>query len=318
MITTPASLRFNALGTEVEIFSPAAAYLGEKPRFLVADYEARFSRFLPESELQRVCEAAGVEIAVSEEMFEVLSLAAHFWRDTDGIFDPLIRPSLEAAGYDRTFRAIPRTSAEPAPPPRPERFTFGDACLNAKRRSVLLPKGASLDLGGIAKGWILDRLGAFLATYGPFLIDIGGDIVARRDGPDGGPGWLISVAHPHSPELDLCWLRLQGQAIATSTTMRRRWQRDGRWLHHIIDPRTGAPARDDVSQVTVVAPRAVEADISAKTALIMGRADGLDWLEARGLPALLVTETGPISTPRWLSLELPLNVGSMEFEGLRS
>jgi thiamine biosynthesis lipoprotein len=307
MITTTAALRFNALGTEVEIFSSAAAYLGEKPRFLVADYEARFSRFLPDSELQRVCEAAGGEIAVSEEMFQVLSLAARFWRDTDGIFDPLIRPSLEAAGYDRTFRSIPRTSAEQAPPPLPQRFTFGNVRLDAQRRSVLLPEGASLDLGGIAKGWILDRLGAFLAAYGPFLIDIGGDMVARGDGPDGGPGWLISVAGPQSLELDLCWLRLQDQAIATSTTMRRRWQRDDRWLHHIIDPRTGAPARDDVSQVTVVAPTAVEADVFAKTALIMGREAGLDWLTQRAMPALIVTKDDDnLATPHWLRVETPM------------
>ncbi len=309
--TTLAGIRFEALGTQVEVFSDAAESLASQLRSLVAEYEARFSRFRANSELQQLCRTAGAEVAVSDDMFDVLSLAARFWEETSGIFDPLVRPSLEAAGYDRTFHAVEPSSAAPAPPPLTQPHTFGDAQLNAARRSVRLPHGASLDLGGIAKGWIVDRLGDFMANYGPFLVDIGGDMVARGDGPDGGPGWLLSIADPEHSDLDLAWLRLRDRAIATSTTMRRRWQRNGQWLHHIIDPRTGAPAFAGVTQVTTVAATAVEADICAKTAIVLGEARGLDWLEARDEQALLVTERGPVATLRWPALEVPMSIAHL-------
>jgi thiamine biosynthesis lipoprotein len=306
MTAAPTPLRFDALGTQVLIVSPAADRLAQALCRLVAGYEASFSRFLPDSELERLCETTGEEVPVSPEMFEVLSLAARYWRETDGIFDPLIRPELEAAGYDRTFAAVARWSPGHPQSPKAERASFGDACLDAERRSVLLPEGAKLDLGGIAKGWIVDRLGEMLAPQGPFLVDIGGDMVAQGAGPDGGSGWLIAVADPYRPEHDVCWLRLQDQAIATSTTARRRWMRGNRWLHHLIDPRSGAPAESDVVQATVLAPTAVEADVCAKTALILGRDAGLGWLDQRGWAAMLITTNGTVAGSRWPRDEAPL------------
>jgi thiamine biosynthesis lipoprotein len=289
-------LQFRALGTEIKIIS--AAPDGESLRSFVARHESRFSRFLLNSELQQLCRADGCEFVASEEMFAVLSLAARFYQETGGIFDPLIRPQLEAAGYDRTFSAVPETSSGPVRHVRRDRASFAAVVLDPQRQSVVLPKGALIDLGGIAKGWIVDRLAERLTPHGAFLIDIGGDMTARGDGPDGGPGWLISIADPFLPERDICCLRLRDEAIATSTTMRRRWLRNGRWMHHIIDPRTGAPAESDLAQVSVVAPAAVEADVYAKTALILGAEEGLPWLRRRELPALLVgTTTGTLATP---------------------
>jgi thiamine biosynthesis lipoprotein len=294
-------IRFRALGTQVKIISPALE--NGALQSLVADYESRFSRFRPNSELQQICRSAGRPTDVSADMFDVLSLAARFWRETGGVFDPLVRPQLEAAGYDRTFEDVPASAARPAPELATHRPRFGDVVLDARRRTVLLPEGASIDFGGIAKGWILDRLGDALRRHEHFLVDIGGDMVAGGNGPDGEPGWLISVADPYVTEFDLCWLRLHDQAIATSTTMRRRWQRDGRWMHHIIDPRTGAPAQSDLAQVTVVAPTAVGADVYAKTALILGAPTALPILRRRGLPALLVSSSGQLATPLWPRFE---------------
>jgi thiamine biosynthesis lipoprotein len=296
--------RFHALGTEVLVIAADAASLGPALYARVHQYELRFSRFLAGSELQRLCAASGAEVAVSEDMFQVLTLTARFHRETGGVFDPLIRPDLEAAGYDRTFAAVAKEAPESPSKPRPGRATFASVHLDGQRRTVQLPEGAAIDLGGIAKGWILDRLGESLGR--PFLVDIGGDMVARGSGPGGGPGWLVSVADPYFPERDLRWLRLDACAIATSTTMRRRWRRGGRWLHHLIDPRTGAPAETDVAQATVVAPSAVEADVFAKTALLLGSRAGRAWLERRHLPGLLVTGDGAITTRWWSPLEVAM------------
>jgi len=301
------AVRFRALGTDVLVCSPAASDLSRTIRDAVDEHEERFSRFRPSSELEWLSARAGDETAVSPELFEVLSLAASFWCETQGVFDPLVRRELEAAGYDRTFERVPAASSAPAAAPERRRPTFASVALDPETRSVRLPQGGALDLGGIAKGWVVDRLGALLDPYGPYLVDIGGDVVARGDGPDGGAGWLLSVADPYREGHDSCWLRLDGQAVATSTTMRRRWRRAGRWQHHLIDPRTGRPAESDLVQVTVVAPSAVQADVYAKTALILGREQGLAWLARRALPALLIGPGGASSTYDWQHFALPVH-----------
>jgi thiamine biosynthesis lipoprotein len=298
------AFQFDALGTQVLFCSPAAEALRAQVRALVEAYEARFSRFRPSSEVETLSASAGRAIGVSEELVSVLTLAARFWRQTGGVFDPLVRPELEAIGYDRSFERVAADGAAP-PAPRAKRAAFGMVELDAHGRTARLPAGARLDLGGIAKGWIVDRVADLLAPHGPFLVDIGGEVVARGRGPDGRPGWLVAVADPERDDEDLCWLRLDGRAIATSTTRRRRWRRGGRTYHHLIDPRTGGCAGAGLIQVSVVAPTTVEADVLAKTALILGPDEGYAWLAERGAPGLLVGPGGARATREWSQFALP-------------
>lgn len=293
------TIRFRALGTEALVYSPAAIPLRRRLMERIEEYEGRFSRFRPESEVFLLSSRSGRAVPVSAELFDLLTRAMAFWRETSGMFDPLILPALEAVGYDRSFEQVPAHNDEPAPAP-PALASFGDVVLDRERRTVRLPEGARLDLGGIAKGWIIDRLADMLKPYGPSLVDIGGDMVAFGDGPDGGPGWLVAVANPIETDLDLCWIRLRDEAVATSTTMRRRWSRAGRWLHHLIDPRTGMPSQTDVLQATVIAPDAITADVCAKTALLLGAREGYAWLQARQMAAALFTHAGHLlRTPGW-------------------
>ncbi len=296
------AFRFQALGTQVLVCSPVANSLAREVRAIVDDCEAQFSRFRPSSDVERLSAQAGKEALVTDDLFEVLELSADFWRETGAIFDPLVRPELERAGYDRTFEQIPADSDEQVGPPREIRPTFGNVRLDPDRRAVRLPDGCALDLGGIAKGWLVDRLIAKLEPYGPCLVDIGGDIAVRGDGPDGGNGWLLAVADPDELNGDRCWIRLEGRAIATSTTLRRRWRRGGRWQHHLIDPRTGRSSESDLVQVTVVASTAARADVFAKTVVVLGRTEGLAWLNRKGLPGLLIGPTRSTCTFAWQDL----------------
>ena len=119
------------------------------------------------------------------------------------------------------------------------------------------------------------------------------------DGPDG-DGWLVGVANPLNEDENLDVVRLRGQALATSTVTRRRWQRDGRWLHHLIDPRTGEPTLTDTLSVSVIAPSAVEADVFAKVALLLGSEKGKRFIEAQGAHALFVGSAGSCqATGEW-------------------
>jgi thiamine biosynthesis lipoprotein len=209
---------------------------------------------------------------------------------------PLLLDALEAAGYDRSFDALDRsgppakTAVEARPAPRAAEAVRRDS----RQRTLQLLGGARLDLGGVAKGWAADRAARRLGAHGAALVDAGGDIAVSGPRPDGLP-WTIGIANPIRPDEDLESLCLAVGGVATSGRDYRRWQRDGVWYHHILDPRTGRPAETDVLSATVAGPSAVRAEMAAKAALILGSRAGLAWLEARPeMAGLLVLENGQV------------------------
>jgi thiamine biosynthesis lipoprotein len=149
-----------------------------------------------------------------------------------------------------------------------------------------------LDFGGVAKGWAAHQASKRLAADGAALVSAGGDIAISAAGADG-QLWPVAIDDPFRPGEFIQTLMLGKCGVATSGTDYRRWKQGGRWSHHLIDPRTGQPAQTDVVTVTVIAPDALQAEMAAKTALILGSGPGLEWLAARPeFPALLVLETG--------------------------
>lgn len=257
------------------------------------DLEARFSRFLDDSELSHLNRHAGAPVSVSDEMLCILETAVSLHRRTGGIFDPAILPDLEAAGYDRTFDDVAR-DGDGAPAARTTRtHSIADFEIDRARRTVLAPPGARIDLGGIGKGFTVDAAIEVVRPYGNVLIDAGGDIHALGDGPDG-DGWIIGVSDPLDSSIQLDLVRLHDEAIATSATATRRWRRGGRWLNHIIDPRTGEPAASATISASVIAATATEADIFAKCALILGPAEGARFLGMQGARGLFVLKDGSV------------------------
>jgi thiamine biosynthesis lipoprotein len=152
----------------------------------------------------------------------------------------------------------------------------------------------ALDLGGIAKGWLADRVAARLALYPP-PHHHHPPHHPNTPPPPGLAAWEIEVADPWSDARTLALLRVREGGVATSGVIRRRWQTATGPAHHLIDPRTGAPARTDLASVTVVAPSATAAVVAAKTILLLGSEPGAAVL-ARwdGTGALLVSADGPV------------------------
>ena len=255
------------------------------------DWEQSLSRFRSESELNQLNRNAGHPVQTSPVLWEVIQASLHAAQQSDGVVTPTVLAALESAGYDRTFESIlPGES-----PQRPGWMLVGDwrmiAC-EAATRSVCLPPGTRLDLGGIAKGWAADQAAQRLGIYGPALIDAGGDIAIS--GPlSNGERWPIGIADPGEPERNLEMLLIAQGGVATSGRDYRRWKRNGVWQHHIIDPRTGQPAETDVITATVIAPTASQAEAAAKRVFILGGRAGLDWLEGQAsMAGLLVLDGG--------------------------
>ena len=300
----PSRRDLRAMNSEVELLcfaSDAERRLDRAERWLAA-FEARFSRFQPPSELSRLNRAAGRSFQASPALFALVETAVALARRSGGVFDPTVLGALEAAGYNRSFNTLTGLRSETG------RVAAGDqgwrqVALDPKARSICLPAGVGIDLGGIAKGWAVDRLASMLGR--PCLVNGGGDVRAVGR-PGDAPGWRVGVADPFAAERDLAVLAVEDRGVATSSSLRRSWAGAAGRLHHLIDPQTGAPSRSDVVQCTAVATTTLLADYHAKVALLLGAAAGLAHLnDAPGTEGLIVLADGSVRRSRRLSAYLP-------------
>lgn len=295
-------IAFHAMGCQMmaalDSEDPKARRWLEQVPIWFEDWEEHLSRFRPDSELSQVNAKSG-KSSISPLLAEVLGTAQQAQRQSGGLVNPLVLNALEDAGYDRDFAILPdriSRGIQQAPSAVKEELD-----LDPGHRELTLPPGSRLDLGGVAKGWAADKAAQLLGKQGPTLVDAGGDVAASAPRQDGSP-WPIAVADPFHPKEQLDLLLLWSGGVATSGTDYRRWQVNGRWQHHIIDPRSGLPAVTDVLSATVVGPSARSAETGAKTALILGSLDGLHWLDEQPeLAGLICLEDGSTITSRgWL------------------
>ncbi|MBE2225125.1 MAG: FAD:protein FMN transferase [Anaerolineae bacterium] len=292
------SHHFRAMGTEMAFWLETDDQAAAQPAF--AEAEALFrhneqvlSRFQADSELSQINSRAGQWTAVSDLLWDVLVVALEMAERTNGRFDPTILNKLEQAGYTQSFEQMLTYTPLPNPPDYPVALgNWQDVVLDEADRSVYLPRGLRLDLGGIAKGYTAQQAVALLAQCGPCLVDAGGDISAGSP-PVGYDGWPVAVTTPRtSPiQVDLFTLPLAHASLATSGIDHRRWQQNGRSHHHLIDPITGQPADTDLLTATVWAETAVVAEAWATATIIQGAAAGLAALQTHHMPATLVTQS---------------------------
>jgi thiamine biosynthesis lipoprotein len=267
---------FHAMGTDIELLvdtsDDAGALDAAEAEF--HRLERRLSRFLDDSELSRLNRDGSIE--AGPDLLRVVTLALAARVRTGGRFDPTVHDAVVGAGYDRSFEQVPAdagAAARPAP-------ANGHIAVSGSR--IRLARGVRLDLGGIGKGYAAERAADLLAVAGPCLVNAGGDVATR------GGTWPIGVETAGEP----LTLELRGAGLATSGRDRRRWRRNGRELHHLIDPATGEPAESDVVRVTVVADDAVDAEVKAKSLFLAGARNAVAEADAEGIPAVVVTEGG--------------------------
>jgi thiamine biosynthesis lipoprotein len=285
-----ATYRFRSMGTDVSVVLPST-HRREAIRVqrLFVEWDQRLSRFRRDSELSRVNAAAGRDVPVSPATFDVIEQALHAARATDGRFDPLLGARLVELGYDRTFAALPADRpGQPLAAWRPSRWR--EVRLDRARSAVRVPPGGALDLGGIAKGMAADAAVADLREAGvPYaLVNAGGDLATHGAPPESG-GWAVGIDN-----VDLAGgaALLARGALATSSTLGRRWSRGGVAQHHLLDPLSGLPMEGELVQVTVTAPSCRQAEVAAKVALLSTVAAATTFVLGHGLTAALVTRSG--------------------------
>jgi thiamine biosynthesis lipoprotein len=305
--TTPgvAEVHERAMGSTVHVIVHAGAQQAQPLARLalrrIAMLEQCWSRFRPDSELSNLNARAGTgPVPVSADLATLVDAMLTASAATANRFDPTVHDSMRALGYDADFAAVIGRAAVAAAAPIPAGGVTG-IVLDLAAGTVTLPAGCAIDPGAIGKGLAADLVAKDLHDAGAtgVLVNLGGDLAAY--GTAGDDPWVIGVRDdrlPDSPTVGTLTLGPALRAVATTSSLRRRWAGQ----HHVLDPRTGRPLSSDLAQVTVAAPDGARAESAATAALLMGADAAASWLSERDLPALLFPHDPSLPPTRTLEL----------------
>ncbi|MGG4144686.1 FAD:protein FMN transferase [Paenibacillus algorifonticola] len=300
------TIRFRAMNTNVEILLDYAAderrttaFYADRARDWFEAVEQRFSRFRPDSEWSRLGRSAGSWVVVSDWLFEVIAAAESYRHLTAGVFDLRILPGLEASGYTKSFEHAAAFQAGAGGAERRKLSPAGELELDYGMKAVKLAGGTSIDAGGIAKGWAVQKLADWLRRSRRVpagIVNAGGDLYAWNSGGAAAQPAIIDLQHPWEAGATVGELLLANGAVATSGTLGRQWGTGSLASHHLIDPLTMQPSVSDVVQAAVAGPDAVACEIWAKTLCIAGLDQGLRLMDvhARDCEAVIFMSGGEI------------------------
>jgi thiamine biosynthesis lipoprotein len=241
--------------------------------------DALMSNWVDTSEVSRVNAAAGGKpVPVSDELLHVVSLAQKVSRRTGGAFDITVGAYRGLWKFDQDLDG---TLPEPAEVTARRRLTgYRDLLIDARRKTIKLRrKGMAITLGGIAKGYAVDRAAAILRDRGldDFIVQAGGDLFVS--GTKGAQKWRVGIRDPRGArDATFALTELTDRTFSTAGDYERGFVKDGVRYHHILDPKTGYPTRGCRS-VTVIAKDAMTADAWDTTLLVLGPERGLKLAE---------------------------------------
>ena len=261
---------FRAMGTDchVEIVGANAHTVADIAVRRIRQLESLWTRFDPTSEISRVNRASGSAVRVSPSTLALIDAACAAWRLTGGLFDPSMHTQICQLGYDRSFEAVD-VSGDAGDPVSGPALGCGDIVTSFRDLTVQMPAGVGFDPGGIGKGFASDIVSREIMECGAdgVLVSLGGDLRVRGKAPDN-HGWVVQILEPQLSPQPLACVALNDAALATSTTLRKRWHTKHGDRHHLLNPATGLPHDGNVVLASAIAGEAWWAEAAAKAALI--------------------------------------------------
>lgn len=292
---------FRAMNTGIQVLIESemdAVQLENSIEEAFEQAEERFSRFLPTSECNYLNARSGQLCIISSPMLEVLELSRHYQEQTNGAFNIRVGHVLRQLGYRQSFERVRESQMELEKLPL-ESASIMPIYVDASMNAIRIPAGEELDFGGIVKSWTAHKLANQLRKDWQVcrgLVNAGGDVEvwggATADEP-----WLIGIANPHASDPSQeATLHLRSGAVATSSTLRRKWQTSQGEMHHLIDIRTMRPSQSSVIQCTVVGMDLMDCEVWAKVLCMLGHEEGVPLFKQRteGMEAILYTTDGEV------------------------
>lgn len=259
----------------------------KKAADLIFQLEHNLSTTDPGSEIHTV--NANGSAVLSDSTAELLERALGFCEKTDGVLDLSIYPVVRAWGFTSDTYQVPKQSELDS---LLAHVNYKDIVYSPGDHTVALPEGMEIDLGSVAKGYTSDRLIQLFRDNGvtSALLNLGGNVQALGSKPDGS-SWRIGIQDPLG-ESYLGVLSIENQAVITSGGYERFFEgEDGTVYWHIIDPKTGYPAKNGLISATAVGPEGAYCDALSTSLFIMGPEQAADfWREHRDFETILVTD----------------------------
>ena len=279
---------FRALGTAntIQAFGETSAGALECAARRVLELDDRLSVFKPESDIARLNASAGVRpVSICADAMRLLAAGKRFSGETAGAFSMTTRPLTALWNEHKSLGTVPDESEIEA-----ARALIGDAelLLDEAAGTAMLPRfGQAADLGAIAKGYAADEVVRILCGYGVenALINLGGTVAVL------GERRMVGIQHPdRCAGIPMGRIAVEGGAVVTSGDYERYYVVDGVRYHHILDPRTGRPARANLRSVTLTGSCAMELDALSTAIFALGAEEGALIAAARNLGLVLVTD----------------------------
>ena len=251
-----------------------------------ARYEQMLSRTIEDSDVWRINHAEGKPVEVSEDTAAVLACAIRISELSGGVFDVTIAPVSTLWDFTSGTAVLPDADvlAEAA-----KLVDYTKIVLEGN--TVTLPAGMMIDLGGIAKGYIADRVKAYLEERGVehAILSFGGNVVAIGTKPDG-QEWVVGIQDIDAPTGEaMLKTRMGGGSIVTSGIYERNFEVDGIWYHHLLDPATGWPVQNELASVTIRSESSMEGDAVSTAAFVLGKEEGMRLVESlEGFEAIFI------------------------------
>ena len=284
------SVTFRAFDTVCVVSADVDAAALREVEALCARYELLLSRFNPESRLFALNAAAGEWTDVGEELANVLRAALGYCERTGGLFDITMGGVCRLWDFRRGIVPDGAAIAEAL-----AHVDWRNVQVEGMRARITDPQ-ATIDLGGMAKGYIADRVIDLLKRRGATtgVINLGGNVACLGSKPDGS-AWNVGLRAPvpsggSLQAASFTSVSVRGKSVVTSGVYERAFVCNGRALHHILDSRTGKPAETDVLSATVIADKSLDADGYTTALIIMGADEALTFAEQTpGIEAILLT-----------------------------
>jgi thiamine biosynthesis lipoprotein len=233
--------------------------------------DALLSNYRPESEWSRVNrEASEHPVAVSKELFDLLAACVDYSRASEGAFDITVGPLMKIWGFYKDSGHLPQ-------PGEVKKAMAGigyrNLILDASSHTVAFAKaGIEIDPGGVGKGYAVDRMVEVLKKDGikTALVSGGGSSIYCLGAPPDEAGWRIQIKNPWNEFQHVAEVTLKDESLSTSGSYEKFFVAEGKTWSHIMDPRTGFPAKGTLS-VSVIAPRTLDSEVWAKPYFVNGR-----------------------------------------------
>lgn len=269
----------------------------------VSRIENLVSDWKPETQISHVNQNAGIKpVKVDDEIFQLIQRAIKVSKLTDGAFDISYASMDKIWKFDGSMKEMPTPEAIKK---SVEKVGYQKIILDEKEKTVFLrDKGMKLGLGGIAQGFIADKIKTLLVSKGctSGIANVSGDICAWGKQPDGKP-WTVGIVNPMNKTKVFATFPLEDSAVETSGTYERYVVFNGIRYSHIINPKTGYPAQGIVS-VTTFAKQTEMADVLAKGVFLFGVDAGLNFInQLKGIECIIVDDKGKIYTSNGIHLE---------------